>query len=77
MDWDALAHEFHYPATPEERLALAEYIQRRLPLEVALRSHNAAMRWLRPGQYIAVARLDDSAEYWRIVQQLRRRGDRC
>jgi hypothetical protein len=36
---------------------------RRFPLEVALRSHNAAMRWLRLGQYIAFARLDDSAEY--------------
>jgi hypothetical protein len=45
-------------------------------LEVALRSHNAATRWLKPGQHIAVARLDDSGEHWRIVDLLRRRADR-
>src|SRR3712207_3550069 len=76
-EWDAAAQFLaaRQRSTQIEVHALAHYIHEGHPFHVAMRSPNAA-RYLKPGQYIFFARVDDANEFWRIRDRLEKRYNR-
>ena len=71
-DWEALRAEIGEKADMLLAHALVHYIHDGHPYQLAMRSANA-IPWIEHGQYVMLVRLDDSDQFWRILDELAKR----